>query len=186
MIEEKSHRCTADSISRRSAIRTMAMGSVAFFALAGLPGTANAFAQEGWRWCRKCQIMFFAQDRAGGFGVCPAGGRHDPSASDYYYLRMEPEIAGVQQGGWSWCMKCMGLYGSVGANMGACPAGGSHNNFSGAYAAVLGEEGPGQQGGWRWCRKCMGMFYGRAGGGVCPADRSPHDGSPSLHYAHLT
>lgn len=184
-MEQKGHSCTAHGIDRRMAVRALVMGGVALVASAALPGAADALAQEGWRWCRKCQGMFFALDRARGFGRCPAGGRHNPSVSDHYYLRMEPEIAGVQQGGWSWCMKCTGLYGAVGTNMGACPAGGAHDNYSGGYAVPIGEEGMGQQGGWRWCGKCMGMFYARAGGGRCPAGGS-HDGAASLHYAHLT
>lgn len=190
MIEDMPHRCAGGSVDRRSALRAM-MGSVALAALAGLPGAANAHAQEGvaqegWRRCRKCQIMFFAEDLDRGFGVCPAGGAHDPSSRDHYYLRRGPERAGVQQAGWSWCMKCTGLYARVRGNMGVCPARGPHDNFSGAYAVLLGDDRGGRQGGWLWCSKCMGMFYGRGGGGVCPRDGDAHDGRDSLSYAQLT
>jgi len=37
-------------------------------------------AQDNWRWCSKCQGLFFAPGSS--LGVCPAGGQHqDPGAS---------------------------------------------------------------------------------------------------------
>ena len=192
---------TSDSsvIGRRATIKALALGSVAALATGAGVRTANAgglpagCVQEGWRWCHKCEGMFYglASAGAGGMGVCPAGGTHDATGSGHYYERAGTDIAGVQQGGWSWCNKCMIFFysrASAGAGgMGHCPAGGAHSNaLSTAYAAVLGEDATGQQGGWRWCRKCMGMFYARAsaGLGVCPTGGA-HDPSASGHYASL-
>ena len=39
--------------------------------------------QHNWRWCRKCQGLFFAEM---GRGVCPAGGGHDPTGSANYSI----------------------------------------------------------------------------------------------------
>lgn len=61
-------------------------------------------AQSNWRFCRKCQGLFF-----GGFmGVCPSGGTHDLSASANYNLQDQPNDPG--QHNWRWCHKCSGLF----------------------------------------------------------------------------
>jgi len=186
-----------ESLDRRSTIKTMALGGVAIFVggVSAAPAAAQcpqiACVQEGWRWCSKCQGMFYALASAsqGGMGVCPAGGAHVMTGSGHYYERVAGTIAGVQQGGWSWCAKCMGFFYSLASSgMGACPAGARHINAgSPAYAAVLGGNGTGQQGGWRWCSKCMGMFYSLSSGtqGVCPAGGA-HSSAGSGQYASLS
>lgn len=176
-------------------MKALAFGGVAVVAGSAITVPASAAAmpagcvQEGWRWCHKCEGMFYGHASAG-MGVCPAGGAHDASGSGHYYQRVGSDIANVQQGGWSWCSKCEGLfYSRASAGMGFCPAGGKHTNVgSGAYASIIGETATGQQGGWRWCAKCMGMFYSAAsaGLGVCPKDHAPHTTSGSGHYATLT
>jgi hypothetical protein len=42
--------------------------------------------QRSWRFCFKCNVMFFMGN---GLDVthCPAGGQHDPSRSDSYLMR---------------------------------------------------------------------------------------------------
>ena len=40
--------------------------------------------QAGWRWCRKCQGLFFGQNLTN--GRCPSGGAHDPTQSGDYNL----------------------------------------------------------------------------------------------------
>ena len=40
--------------------------------------------QAGWRWCRKCQGLFFGENLTN--GRCPAGGAHDPKQSGDYNL----------------------------------------------------------------------------------------------------
>lgn len=49
-------------------------------------GTASLAVerQDGWRWCRKCQGLWFAA--AGSRGVCAAGGRHQREGSGNYRL----------------------------------------------------------------------------------------------------
>jgi hypothetical protein len=40
--------------------------------------------QNGWRWCRKCQGLFFGLNLTK--GRCPSGGAHDPKLSGDYNL----------------------------------------------------------------------------------------------------
>jgi hypothetical protein len=159
-------------IARGTAIKSLAVGI--FVASVGwqLTGTAGAATQPGWRWCHKCQGMFYA--RAGAvYGVCPAGAAHSDAGSGHYFAVFGEDVPG-QQGRWRWCHKCEGFfYARAGAVYGVCPAGATHSaDGSGHYAAIFGGSMPGeQQGGWAWCHQCEGMFYcaGNAGQGVCPA-----------------
>jgi hypothetical protein len=48
----------------------------------------TARGQQGWRWCRKCQVLFFNGN--GHFGICPCGGGHDPTGSGAYTLMHVP------------------------------------------------------------------------------------------------
>jgi hypothetical protein len=50
-----------------------------------VPGT-----QPGWRWCRKCQGLFFGQNPD--LGDCPAGDKHDPSQSGLYAVNFQPTL----------------------------------------------------------------------------------------------
>jgi hypothetical protein len=43
----------------------------------------NNFGQPGWRWCSKCDGLFYIQLPP---SVCPAGGEHDGSRSEKYLL----------------------------------------------------------------------------------------------------
>jgi hypothetical protein len=195
MIREIHHAgCGATAhIHRRAALKSMAMAGVAALALAPLASMASAFTgetttQEGWRRCRKCHVLFFALDETLRLGVCADGGSHVPSRP-FYLMRRGRERAGVQQGGWSWCMRCTSLYARHGAGLGVCPAGDErnpgHDNYSGAYVAVFEDEADkNRQGGWRWCSKCFAMFDAEDGNGECP-DGGEHDGSISLRYAQL-
>lgn len=175
--------CALDHVSRRSTIKLIGLGSVALLAGVGFATPAYALAQEGWRWCNKCQGMFF------GFAspsICPAGGAHNSTGSGHYYQRVENNIPNVQQGGWRWCAKCMGFFYGAGPTLGVCPAGGTHTTAgSGSYAAVIGNDALGQQGGWRWCNKCMGMFYSLIAGSVCPWNHAAHSTAGSGNYACL-
>jgi hypothetical protein len=179
-------------LARRTTIKAMALGSIAMLTGVGLSTPALAeTTQAGWRWCSKCQGMFYAMATGNHMGVCPAGGKHIDAGSGHYLEVVGGDAPGKLQGGWSWCSKCMGFFysrASEGAGgMGHCPAGGTHTKEgSGAYAAVIGEDGRRQQGGWRWCGKCMGMFYARSRGtmGICPGGGA-HTDAGSGHYASL-
>ena len=193
MENEKKPRDSSGGIARLTAIKSLGLGALAATVGWRLTGAAEAAGstQVGWRWCDKCEGMFYAQASAG-MGVCPAGGHHSTSGSAHYSATIGEDVSGRQQGGWRWCHKCEGFfYARASAGMGVCPAGGHHDaTGSGHYAAIIGEDATvgdcSQQGGWRWCHKCEGMFYARAsaGMGVCPA-HGTHDASGSAHYAFL-
>ncbi len=160
--------------------------------------------QTGWRWCVKCQGLFFTGgDRES--GVCPAGNKHTSHAttagarsSRMYYLDRNNPMLGQQQG-WRWCVKCQGLF-FTGNNSdsGLCPAGALHTpnststdgRRSGKYSLDH-NTGSGEQGGWRWCTRCQGLFFTGNGGdsGVCPSGGRKHtpnsptpSGSSGLYY----
>ena len=118
--------------------------------------------QSNWRWCSKCQGLFFAGSPT--LGVCPAGGTHTDVGSDNYVL---PD-SGSGQSNWRWCSKCQGLFFAGNPTLGACPAGGTHTDV-GSDNYVLPDSGSGQSN-WRWCSKCQGLFFaGNPTLGVCPA-----------------
>jgi len=141
--------------------------------------TPTVFAgQSNWRWCRKCQGLFFFGHSKNGF--CPAGGSHDMVGSGNYMLSLE---TGNGQPNWRWCFQCEGLFfaGNAGS-LGVCPAGGVHGGFSsGNY--ILAQDGSIGQSDWRWCRRCEGLFFaGNNTLGVCPANPNGHDVSGSGNY----
>ncbi|HEX8709604.1 MAG TPA: hypothetical protein VF723_15295 [Pyrinomonadaceae bacterium] len=88
--------------------------------------------QENWRWCNKCQGLFFAGNSR---GRCPAGGTHSPDGSGRYTLF---EDAGPGQNNWRRCNKCQGLF-FAGNSPGHCPAGEAHSlSGSGNYRLAAG------------------------------------------------
>jgi len=138
--------------------------------------------QINWRWCKKCQGLFYSGNPDQ--GACPSGGKHDASSSGYYDAVIGDNIAGAQNF-WRWCYKCEGLFYSGNPDQGACPAGGKHDGSqSGHYSVVVGNA-PATgltQVGWRWCGKCQGLFYsGNPDQGACPSG-GKHDGSASGPY----
>ena len=143
-------------------------------------GFGNALPkQEGWRWCHRCQGMWFGSGDSA--GRCPTGGGHSLNGSGNYSLVHGVAYPGGQQL-WRWCHKCMGLWFSGGAfgDFGLCPVGGGHSSDgSGNY--VLTDHASSQaQGAWRWCHACTGMWFsGNGTGGRCPRTGGEHslDGS---------
>jgi len=134
--------------------------------------------QDNWRWCRKCQGLFFYGNPTN--GVCPAGGEHDSTSSSNYMLMINK---GNGQPDWRWCWKCEGLYyAGRPDSAGLCPAGGIHNGIrSGNYFLALGS-GTGQSN-WRWCQMCEGLFsYANRSLGCCPGNSNGHDGSASGNF----
>jgi hypothetical protein len=130
----------------------------------------NANEQSNWRWCHKCQGLFFAGNPG---SHCPAGGAHDATGSGNYSLvENTPDAHG--QFFWRWCHKCQGLFfgGSPGS---VCPAGAAHDAAgSGNYCLVQNVGGGPLQSHWRWCPKCQGLFFGPNSGSFCPAGGAHH------------
>jgi hypothetical protein len=138
--------------------------------------------EKGWRWCRKCQGMFYNSEAGNLFGKCPADGAgHDPSMSGKYIL---PLNTGSGEAGWRWCPNCEGLYfAGVGVGpAGVCPAGGTHGGDPKFDYALADRYGLGQDR-WFWCKACQGLFFFGGGAiGICPANPNGHDGSASPDY----
>lgn len=138
--------------------------------------------QNAWRWCHKCEGLFFSGNPSQGACPSPGGGPHDASQSGHYAMHLGDAVPGAQSN-WRWCRKCQGLFFVGNPSQGVCPAGGSHDaNESGHYSLVLGDQAPGTQGGWRYCQKCEGLFFsGNPDQGACPKGGT-HDSTASGQY----
>lgn len=152
----------------------------------GAPGPEHPvfLHQHDWRWCHKCQGLFYAGSRLSN-GRCPAGGQHERGASGDYGLAHD--ASGFPgQDDWRWCRNCQGLFYAGGhPTTGACPSGGAHDgSVSGNYALIHNSSSlaPGQDQ-WRWCHRCQGLFYAGGGpqSGTCPAAEH-HDQGVSGNY----
>jgi hypothetical protein len=88
----------------------------------GPPFYANYSGQQGsWRWCQKCQGLFFAGNPS--LGVCPADHQpHDGSQSGHYAIVFDDGASLVGQTNWRWCHKCQGLFFAGNPSQGVCPA----------------------------------------------------------------
>jgi CubicO group peptidase (beta-lactamase class C family) len=134
--------------------------------------------QDNWRWCNKCQGLFFAGNN---LGSCPAGSTHVKSGSGNYTLMQNSKLA-YGQANWRWCNKCQGLFFGTG-QPGKCPQGGLHDqSTSGNYSLVLNSPYKEHQQNWRWCNKCQGLFFNSQKVGICSAGGS-HDPSSSGNYS---
>jgi len=132
--------------------------------------------QDNWRWCNKCQGLFFAGNHTP--GSCPAGGMHDQAGSGNYIMARAP---GVGQDNWRWCNKCQGLF-FAGHDQGVCPKGGSHDMAGSGNYRIATDLAPGSgQDNWRYCNKCQGLFFAGHDQGVCPKGGS-HDMAGSGNY----
>jgi Fungalysin metallopeptidase (M36) len=139
----------------------------------GLP--FPAVTQQGWRWCHKCQSLFF--DAAGSKCPATAGAAHDGSQSGFYFLAQNsPAYPG--ESNWRWCSKCQGLF--FGGLAGKCPADGAAHDSSGSgnYVVPNTPIPPGQPG-WRRCTACQALFFGDNPGSKCPT------GAPGGHVASV-
>ncbi|MFE6924366.1 hypothetical protein ACFVAV_25305 [Nocardia sp. NPDC057663] len=136
--------------------------------------------QSGWRWCNKCQGLFF-----GGRPnpKCPTGGAHDKTDSGNYTLTHNLRETKGWQSDWRWCNKCQGLFFGGRPNP-KCPAGGAHDKTdSGNYSLWHNAgESSSQQSDWRWCNKCQGLFFGGRPNPKCPAGGA-HDKTGSGNYS---
>lgn len=131
--------------------------------------------QRGWRWCKKCEVLFYAPLGS----TCPAGGGHDASTSACYLPYTDGQ--GGTQDKWRWCKRCGAMFFS-GNGAGRCVGGVGHDaSGSGQYFLATNTPPKPSQVGWRWCRNCQSLFWGGGGGGVCP-NGGKHDGNGSSNY----
>ena len=124
--------------------------------------------QSDWRYCHKCESMFF--DGYPGKGVCKAGGAHEAQGFMFVLPHDVPETP-TAQSKWRFCHKCESMFYDGYPGKGVCAAGGAHE--AQGYMFVLPHdvpETPTAQRNWRFCHKCESMFYdGYPGKGVCAA-----------------
>jgi hypothetical protein len=163
------------------------VAGLAALGVIGMPAGASAVEnQGGWRWCRKCEGMWFADGGEERKGKCPAGGSHNTTDSGSYILVQNDDNAAGQQG-WRWCKKCEGLWFADGGETrkGRCPAGETHEaTDSGNYVLILDDDNATGQQGWRWCKKCEGLWFADGGEkrqGKCPAGET-HETTGSGKY----
>ena len=113
-------------------IRTVIASNLMVRDLSTATVSPSLSSQSNWRWCQKCQGLFFSGNPDQ--GVCPAGGVHDASSSGAYLMTFGTGGEGMQAA-WRWCHKCQGLFFSGNPDQGACPAGAAHDaSRSGAYS----------------------------------------------------
>lgn len=152
--------------SRRRML-TWLLGTAAVVTLASTAGIVlrrPATTQNEWRFCQKCQSLFFNGNSAK--GVCPAGDGHIAAGFDFILTH---DVAGPGQPDWRSCGKCSTLFYDGYAKKGVCPAGGGHAATGFNFVVTYDSPGPGQQG-WRFCQKCQSMFFdGYPAKGTCPA-----------------
>jgi len=157
-------------LTRRGLIRlagATGLAAAAGTVLAAAPAIPAQASQNGWRWCRQCQGLWFGGNPT--LGVCPATGTagHSFVGSGNYTVPTLDDFFHGQEG-WFWCTRCEGLYYNLSGTTGNCPAGpGGHDRGdSDEYALNLNR---GDQGNWRWCFECQGLWFaGNRTRGVCP------------------
>lgn len=127
--------------------------------------------QDNWRWCHKCQGMFFNGHATK--GSCPTGGAHESTGSGNYSPAHNLGTSAGWQADWRWCSKCEGMFFGGHATKGVCPKDHAQHTLAGSgnYSHMHNfNVAPGQQRGWRWCQKCEGMWFGdNVSQGSCPA-----------------
>ena len=88
-------------------------------------------SQDNWRWCNKCEGLFFHGNQSD--GRCPAGGLHNAAFSGNYQIQFAANkkiTVGVSLAEILWCTKCEGMYVNFGSNFGFCPGVGEHSRHS--------------------------------------------------------
>jgi hypothetical protein len=131
--------------------------------------------RRNWRFCRKCQVMFY-MDR--GDGLCAADGkRHIPQGYNFF-LPFDVPATSTAQNKWYCCKHCRAMFFNGYAQKGRCPGAPSAHEADRTFQYVLphGLAGtPKSQNQWRFCSKCFAMFFnGYPGKGVCAADKQGH------------
>jgi hypothetical protein len=149
-------------------------------------GPVGPTSQSEWTSCSRCRSVFYD-----GLGACPAGQRHDTSASGDYFL--VPNVSWAPgQSGWRWCNKCFGMaFTDPSRQPGLCAGGGRHDHAGSSMYKVepFKPHAPAipqafvddtEQTGWAWCHRCEMLGY-KLKPSHCPAGGA-HDFSQSTSY----
>lgn len=84
----------------------------------------STWAQQNWRYCQKCHMLFF--DGYPDKGVCPGGGGHF-AAGFNFVVPHDVAPSGPSQANWRYCHKCHTMFFDGYANKGVCAASGGHS-----------------------------------------------------------
>lgn len=135
--------------------------------------------EPGWRWCSKCQCLFF---QVQGGGSCAAGADHDSTGSESYALTWDAAATG--EAGWAWCSKCGVLF--YKGNSGCCAAGGDHDGEgSPDYRMNHEPTADNAVSGYKWCHACGAMFYAGEADGACAAATAHDRGNDNVYNVFL-
>jgi hypothetical protein len=116
---------------------------------------AAAEPQPSWRFCNKCNALFYDGYRAK--GRCSAGGSH-VAAGHNFEITYDSPNSGQQD--WRFCNKCNRMFYDGYQNKGVCPAGGSHIAQGYNFALPHDRRAGGlEQKDWRFCNKCQALFF---------------------------
>jgi len=96
---------------------------------------AQSTGQRDWRFCHKCQAMFF--DGFPTKGSCAAGGTHEAMGYNFVLPHDVAETPTAQQN-WRFCHKCQAMFFDGFPAKGTCAAGGAHE--AAGYNFVLPHE----------------------------------------------
>ena len=92
------------------------------------PGSLSS--QDGWRWCSKCQGLFYGPQQAS--TACPAGGQHIIGAGSFDYDLIDNGFSGTYvQANWNWCVNCRGLFYGPQIYDSRCPSPNAYNHDNG-------------------------------------------------------
>ena len=161
LVEQRKHAMIPTIFNRRQSL-LLAGGALAL----GTVGAQAEDSQTDWRFCQKCNAMFF--DGAPDKGHCPAGGAH-VAQGFIFQLPHDGPLTPTAQADWRFCNKCFDMFFDGFPNKGRCAAGGAHVAQGFNFHLPHDVPGPGQAS-WRFCQKCNAMFYdGAPNKGSCPA-----------------
>jgi RNA polymerase subunit RPABC4/transcription elongation factor Spt4 len=133
-------------------------------------------AQNGWKWCVRCDSLVFRGHRA-----CGHGNEHTSDGSQLQISIGSPPDGITSQSGWRWCSRCQALVQEE-SGAGVCAAGGGHDtSSSGAYFVVRSDASRPQTQQWFWCQNCKALVLYDPDGGRCPTGRQ-HNTSTSGQY----
>lgn len=123
------------------------------------PTAAWAGVENNWRFCIKCNQMFYNGHEEK--GRCPGGGGHQ-AAGFNFALNYDPAKSFKNhQFDWRICKKCKTLFFDGYSTKGKCAFGGGHDAIGFMFGLPLRAAtwGPLSQGDWRYCNKCQALFF---------------------------
>ncbi|GII88341.1 hypothetical protein Ssi03_63310 [Sphaerisporangium siamense] len=144
------------------------------------PAPARAGASDAFRWCSRCQNMWFIA--GGNNGHCPVSHlwdhNHYTNGSWTFWLPDDQSTDTFGQLRLKWCQTCKAVY--FGQGRGVCPNNGNgHTPSVRAYRIETNVGGTisgfPKQSGWRRCERCLLLCWGPGWmDGHCPMGGGAH------------